>query len=382
MLYNNQMPSQVVIIGGGVAGLGCARTLQTAGIPFTLITKELGGRITESTNHTVNYGAYYVTADYQHILPLVQRGRRISLLNVQFHQPDQTYSMLGLRAIHYLPQLLRLRRLLRIFRKHLRQLRQDALVEEQSVLIQRDPYLWELVNQSAPDFVGEHRLTGLFQDYIEEALYATDFVSLAEVQAFDLLWLAQPLITPTYEYSFDVTPIIQPFQQSIVLDEVIKIDASAHGYEVTTAKAETNTCRYVILAVPTMIMQQLLHTTDGKKPVSAFMYHLDGQLKTAYAKLRYNVFDDHNRLVTIAAQPDGTYLVYTRTPWQDFSELFYNYTMITQKIWDPAFNVIGPALTKQKRGQGLYVAGEHNICTLEDSYISGVYAAHQIIKQL
>ncbi len=376
------MHSQVVIIGGGVAGLGCAHTLQAAGVPFRLITKEIGGRITESGNQAVNYGAYYVTADYHHILPLVKRGRRISLLNFQFHHPGQAYSMLGLRAIHYLPQLLHFRHLLRTFRQHLRQLRTAALAEEQSVLIKRDPYLWQLVNQSAPDFVREHRLTGLFHDYIEEALYATDFISLAEAQAFDMLWLAQPLITRSYEYSFDPATITKPFQSAIVLDEVTALTPAAAGHTITTVQHGTLIAQHVVLAVPTPVMQQLLHTSEGKKPVSAHMYHLQGQLQPAYAKARYHVFDDDSRLVIIAAQPDDTYLVYTRTPWTDFSELFSNYTVITQKIWDPAFNVIGPALTKQNRGNGLYVAGEHNICTLEDSYISGIYAARQIMQQL
>ncbi|MBI4407897.1 MAG: FAD-dependent oxidoreductase [Candidatus Kerfeldbacteria bacterium] len=375
------MSNQVVIIGGGVAGLGCASALNAAGIPFTLITKDVGGRITENSNHTVNYGAYYITADYNHILPLVKRLHRISLLNFQFHHPGQAYSMLGLRAMHYLPQLLRFRQLLRTFRQHLRQLRQDALDEEQSVLIKRDPYLWPLVNQAATDFVREHHLVGLFHDYIEEALYATDFISLAEAQAFDMLWLAQPLIARSYEYSFDPTTITQPFQSSIVLATVATITPQADGYTVATTDQQSYASRYVVVAVPTMTMRQLLHTNDGKEPVSAYMYHLQGQLKPAYAKRRYHVFDDHSRLVTIATQPDGTYLIYTRTPWTDFSTLFSNYTMITQKVWDPAFNVIGSALTKQNRGHGLYVAGEHNICTLEDSYISGVYAARQIASQ-
>lgn len=376
------MDHPVVIIGGGVAGLGCAQTLQAAEIPFKLITKELGGRIIESTSQAVNYGAYYVTADYQHILPLITRGRRISILNFEFHHPGEAYSLLGLRAIRYLPQLLRLRQHLHIFRKHLRQFRQDALDEEQSVLLQRNPYLWKLVNQTATDFVHQHHLTELFRDYIAEALYSTDFISLSEGQAFEMLWLTQPLITATYEYRFDAAVVTQLFQRSIILDEVTALSPTTHGYSISTARHGTETVRHVVLAVPTPVMQTLLHTTEGKGPVTTYMYHLQGTVRPAYAKSRYQVFDDNNLLVIIAAQSDGSYLVYTKAPRNDFSELFLDYQIITKRVWDPAFNVIGPALTKQNRGNNLYVAGEHNICTLEDSYISGVYAARQIIKTL
>lgn len=376
------MNNDVVIIGGGVAGLGCARTLQNAGVPFTLITKEIGGRIIESANHAVNYGAYYVTTDYHHVAALVKRGRRISLLNFQFHHSEQAYSMFSLRAIKYLSQWLRLRHQLHIFREHLRQFRRNATTEEQSVLLQQNQYLWKLIHQPATDFVQTHQLTGLFRDYISEALSATDFVSLPELQAFDMLWLTQPLITPTYEYSFDPAKIMAPFHTSILLDEVTTVIKQGDQYAITTVHHGTQTYRFVVVAVATTQMQRLLHTADGKGPVNAYMYHLQGQIKPAYAKLRYNVFDDTNRLVIIAGQSDGTYLVYTRTPFTDFSELFSDYQMITAKVWNPAFNVAGSNLVKQNRGQNLYVAGEHNLCTLEDSYITGVYAAKQIIKNI
>lgn len=375
------MENSVLIIGGGVAGIGCAKTLHEAGIPFTLITKAVGGRIIESTNQAVNYGAYYITADYQHILPLVTRHRRISIFNFEFHHPAKAYSILNIRTARYLPQLLRLRHLLFEFRNHLRQLRQDALNEEQSVVLQRDPYLWKLTNQTAVEFVKEHHLTELFRDYISEVLYATDFVTLPDMQAGYMLGLAQPMITTTYEYSFDAAAVTKPFQASILLDEVTVLQRDAgDSYTITTKQHSTLQFHSVVLAVPTPTMQQLLHTTEGKGPVRAFMYHLRGTVKPGYAKRRYNVFGDTDRLCTIATQSDGTYLVYSRVPLTDFSELFSDYQLITSKVWDPAFNLVGQSLTKQDRGDNLYVAGEHNICTLEDSYITGVYAARQIIK--
>jgi len=41
---------ETLIIGGGISGLACARHLQDANIPFTLITDRVGGRLALSVN--------------------------------------------------------------------------------------------------------------------------------------------------------------------------------------------------------------------------------------------------------------------------------------------------------------------------------------------
>jgi len=40
--------TETLIIGGGIAGLACARHLKDAGQPFTLVTDTLGGRMQRS----------------------------------------------------------------------------------------------------------------------------------------------------------------------------------------------------------------------------------------------------------------------------------------------------------------------------------------------
>ena len=68
---------ETVIIGGGIAGLACARRLHDSRRPFLLITEDVGGRIRTSADGAVNVGAYYVRSDYSHVNRFVDRGRRI-----------------------------------------------------------------------------------------------------------------------------------------------------------------------------------------------------------------------------------------------------------------------------------------------------------------
>ena len=65
---------ETIIIGAGVAGLGCARQLAKHKRDFLIITENIGGRISTSDDGRVNYGAYFVLNNYKHILPFIQKG--------------------------------------------------------------------------------------------------------------------------------------------------------------------------------------------------------------------------------------------------------------------------------------------------------------------
>jgi len=92
-----QKEVETIIVGGGIAGLGCARTLQDNNHPFLLITENIGGRILTSKDGTVNYGAYYVGDDYYHVLKYVKKKRRLAPLDVEFHQRKRAYFLLNCR---------------------------------------------------------------------------------------------------------------------------------------------------------------------------------------------------------------------------------------------------------------------------------------------
>ncbi len=60
-------------------------------------------------------------------------------------------------------------------------------------------------------------------------------------------------------------------------------------------------------------------------------------------------------------------------------EYFENPKIIDHHYWDPAGTINGHTLIESNRGNNMYLIGDFNVCGLEESYITGIYAANQII---
>src|SRR3954454_20609564 len=98
---------ETVIVGGGIAGLACARRLSDEQRGFVLISEDLGGRIRRTLDGAANLGAYYVRADYVHVNRFVERGRRIRRRQMLRGRSDGSFTRSDLPLLRHLPQTLR-----------------------------------------------------------------------------------------------------------------------------------------------------------------------------------------------------------------------------------------------------------------------------------
>jgi len=371
--------SDNIIIGAGISGLACAKQLDKYHKDFILISKDIGGRILKSKDGSTNYGAFFVCTDYKNILPYVSIKKRIRLRDFCFHDANKIYSLYEPKLIPYIPQFIKIERHLLRFKKHLHKLRRTSQLISQKKAIEKDPYLHELYMKNAYDFVLQQNLIEGTKRYLSKALYSTTFSTINEMNAFSFLQFLLPLITPIYTFNFEKDKMIKPFQEKIILDTVKHISYKNNRYIVKTQKHSYQS-KHIVLATEINWSCKYANISNYNKPVITNMVHIKASPKKQIDTKLYHLFSPPNNTQAIANLDDGTYLYYYKNEPPDFQRWFTKIEIVHQKQWNPAGTINGHVLIESKRGNNMYIIGDYNIAGLEESYITGIFSANDIIK--
>lgn len=371
---------ETIIIGGGIAGLACARRLNERRSSFLLITEDIGGRIRTSADGAVNLGAYYVTSDYRHVNQFVDRGRRIKRRHILRGDTDGSFTSRDLALLRHPLQGVRFVRLLREFRRHYEAFKQECELTSQAEAIRADPLLLKLYHQPAPDFIHGNRIEDIARSYLVPAVQGTAFTSINRMTAFTLLVGVLPLITPMYEYQFRLDLLTDGFENALSIDSVTAIvPTDTGGYSVQTRNSGAVSATSVVVATPTDVSARLLDLIDVKRPVDAHMFLVRGNLRSPSADATFTLFPEGDHILAIARQANGSTLFCSVAEDPDFGRYFKTWDVLEHHHWNPAFHLEGDALLECERAPGLYLIGDHNVCNLESAYITGVYAADRIL---
>ena len=369
---------ETIIIGAGVSGLACARTLQKNKKDFLVISENIGGRILESKDGQVNYGAYYVRKDYTHIKKFVKLGKRIRPENIYLYDKNKTYTLLDFRFILNSIQAMKFVFLLIKFKKHYFKFKKRSEKVSQVQALKEDPYLINLYHQKANNFVKERGIESFSENYVNKALWGTTFLKPEEMNSFVYLEFSLPLIIPVFEFKFLKEKLISGFKKNIISGVVTKITKKKTHYELKT-KNNQYCAKNVVVAASPHISKKLLNLSKINPSVQSQMFHLKGKLKENWNR-GMDLFSNKEKIIAIFQQRDGSYLFYSKSKTPNFEKYFSNYKVLNHHFWNPAFNLPGNILWECKQKKNLYLIGDHNFCGLEDSYITGIYAANQIIN--
>ncbi len=369
---------KVGILGGGISGLSCANHLNKNGITdFVLVTKELGGRICSSSDHQVNYGAYYVRSDYKHMLPFVTLKRKIKLRDLSVITDQGRVRIKQIirenfwSLIKLLPALIK-------FRIKFKKFRKESEYKSQKQLIESDPELKKLYKQSSEEFLRDRGLGSIYQ-LAGAIVRSNTFAMLKNVSAFLFLDLSLGLFYNNYEYEFKLNELIADYTNRIVLSEVASVQRGK-DFWIIKSEAREIWCKNLVSALPVNVTNDLLNLNlKINKFASAYSLHIRGTLRPQYQASIFSVFSEGDE-PAILRQSDHSYLLYSSKDDVDLSKYFMDYEVLTKKYWNPAI-FSGSDLIELKQQEDLFIIGDSNLPGLEDSFITGICAANLIINQ-
>jgi hypothetical protein len=199
------------------------------------------------------------------------------------------------------------------------------------------------------------------------------------MNAFSFLQFLLPLITPIYRFSFEKEKMIEPFKEKIILDSIEDIQYKNNIYKIKSNNNIFKT-KNIILATHINCSKYFANVKKTNKPVNTHMFHIKGNPKDIITKKSYHMFSPLGKEQAIADLKDGTYLFYNKNKYPPLNKYFSEHKIIYHHFWNPAGTINGHNLIENNRGNGMYLIGDFNIAGLEESYITGIYAANQIIQ--
>jgi glycine/D-amino acid oxidase-like deaminating enzyme len=377
---------ETLIIGGGIAGLACARRLHQAGKEFRLVTDRLGGRMFAGEGAMRNFGAMYVTDDYRHVGRFVERGTRLRRRDARFHDGRNSVAMWDKQILRQRGALLRLVAELFRLRRHLNRLRAACPTACQAKLLQDDPVLERWVKEPAAEFVKRNGLQSLNELSLDPVVNSTVFASADQVNTFYYLAAQFPLVVPTFlaDFSKTLVRLADEFRRQILLERVIALGPAPDGDYTVSTTAYDLRAKTVVIATPAHNSRVFCPDLDPReearpREIPIVTLHVRGRRRSSYAPGKIVYLQTTEVATVLLPIGPGLDMIFSRTPDPDLSPYYEAYEIIAQVHWKTAVQLSLGRWRPLAPRPTLYTIGDYNICGLEDSYLTGIYAANQII---
>ena len=99
------MDAETIVVGGGIAGMSCARKLKDNGRDVLLITDELGGRVCYDPELHNNFGAVFCMENYDNAFKIVDKDGylEVALGSLMLHSTPTKIARRGPRQRPSMP---------------------------------------------------------------------------------------------------------------------------------------------------------------------------------------------------------------------------------------------------------------------------------------
>jgi hypothetical protein len=264
--------------------------------------------------------------------------------------------------------------------------RKAAVATPQNELIDNYQFIKELSSTKANNFVEQQGLTKLNQDYFRYCFWATTFAQVAEANALFYLESLLPLVIKTYvaDFSHTYEKITAGFEQNIDIDKVINLrKISDNKFVAHTEGGREITANNVVIATPYHNASQFYTVPHPHLAKPASVFYVRGKRASKYQKKKFILLNpEKSSIGLIWYQEDVKMdLIFSLSELPELAEFYHEYEIVKKVTWKTAVVLSDDKWVEMVLDHNLFLAGDYNICGLEDSFISGVCAANQILAQ-
>lgn len=373
---------ETIIIGGGISGLACGRTLHDAGKDFLIITKELGGRMLSYECFCINYGAAYITTDYKNVLKYVGKIEPLRVRDFYFFDGKNMSNIFTFKIIKRIPKMIKFILILIHFRWHWLRYRKQAPYRSIKECFETDPVLMKYWKMPASDFIKKHGFEELDELYGNPVTAATAFVESDKVNTVYYLGMFFAAIIKSWIIHFKdtITKLTEGFEEKIKIGSVLKVNKNDDGTFHVTSSIGEFTAKNIVFAAPQKTLATVYDLPEPNRQQPAYAFHVLGIRKDIYQNKKAICFrPEHHDVYMLWTQKSGADIIYSRNPEPDFNQYYEEYRVIKRIHWDPGMIIPKDELIEQKLEEHVYLASDYNLSLLEDCFLTGVFAANQII---
>lgn len=371
-----------VVIGAGMAGMACSSKLYEHGCDVLLVSKDIGGRVLYDSKTKCNFGAVFVMENYVRSRKILSTTTplEVALGNLMLHTSATKYFKgISPTMIASVPQLLKFKRFMeKDFMPEYERYKNDCEVMETSEALSKHPSIGRYYGMSAQACIKQLGVEKICDNFISKFAYSCTGSRIVDLNALDFLNVAQGVVTPIYNFTFDPDAFVASIGGNVLIDIATSVNREGDGWKVGLASGKTVRCKNVVVATEARAAASLINVGSIRRPASLGSYLVKGKLKPKYASCESHFFSDSFDIIAIGGRGDGTYSVFTNRE-MGFDDYFESWELIESRFWTDALYTLGNIVLQQNRGNGLYVAGDHNGLGLEPATISGIYAANCIL---
>lgn len=373
---------ETLVVGGGIAGMTCARILKENGRDVALATDELGGRVCYDKETGVNFGAIFYMDNYAHAKKILKEKRPIKsdLGQMMLHTArNREFKGNSLTMILSVPQLLKFRSFMnRTFIPEYSAYKKDCETMPVTRAMAAHPMIGRYYRMRASEVIDEIGVGKICDNFVSKFAYACTGSKIDELNALDFLNVAQGVVIPIYDFTFEPDAFASFLDGNVHFGKIASVERNGDRWIATGENGSDFSCRYLVVATPGLVTQKLLGIDEIRQPTRLIVYLVKGTPNAWMAKARQHYFSDRFDIICTSARGGGLYSVFANKDI-DLGEYFDAYEIVKMRDWPQALFTYGDSILTQDFAENLWIAGDVNGLGLEPAAISGVYAANRIL---